>query len=134
MPLNLIKLRAADEYASNFGRKDEDKSFRWHDIFLRKSEGAEMDALDVKRDELAAYEEKVLQQAADNREQKEKLKNWEEKLREKYLPQHSRFPQVTRLRTEHQEVDVSRVNGGCIYRKSFCAIHLYERFLAQQNA
>ena len=106
MPLNLIKLRAADEYASNFGRKDEDKSFRWHDIFLRKSEGAEMDALDIKRDELAAYEEKVLQQGADNREQNEKLKNWEEKLREKYLPQHSRFPQVTRLRTEHQEVDV----------------------------
>ena len=74
MPLKLVQLRALDEYHSNFGRKDCDKTFRWQDIYLRKSEGAEIDSLEAKRKEIAQYEEQVLQKAADVRDEKEKLK------------------------------------------------------------
>ena len=106
LPLKLVQLRALDEYHSNFGRKDCDKTFRWQDIYLRKSEGAEIDSLEAKREEIAQYEEQVLQKAADVRDEKEKSKKWEEKVRAKFLPQHSRFPQVTRIRSDYKEVDV----------------------------
>ena len=106
MPLKLVQLRAADEYHSNYDRKDSEKSFRWQDILLRKSEGAEMDSLEQKRDEIALYENSVLQKAEDVRKEKEKLKQWEDKVRARFLPQHMRFPLVTRIRSEYQEVDV----------------------------
>ena len=44
--------------------------------------------------------------AEDVREEKEELKQWEDKVRARFLPQHMRFPPVRRLRSEYQEVDV----------------------------
>ena len=44
--------------------------------------------------------------AEDVREEKEKLKQWEDKVRARFLPQHMRFPPVRRVSSEYQEVDV----------------------------
>ena len=106
MPIKLIKMRARDEACSNYGRKDCDKSFRWADILSRKSDGVEMDALEDKRDELAEYENRLQEKADQLDKEKEKTATWEKMVREKFLPQHTRFPIVTRLRSDFKEVDV----------------------------
>ena len=99
-------MRARDEACSNYGRKDCDKSFRWADILSRKSDGVEMDALEDKRDELAEYENRLQEKADQLEKEKEKTATWEKMVREKFLPQHTRFPIVTRLRSDFKEVDV----------------------------